>query len=366
VFSRISIWILICTILLFQTNCDNKPAVEVAENNIPELKEKYNSYFPVGAAVTTRTLHQTDKKLLLKHFNSITAEYQMKMRSILPFSQHPSDDIFCFENADKIVDFALKNDRIVRGHTLIWHKSTPGWFFRKPGGNLLSRDELLGRMRTYIRTIVTHFKGKVHSWDVVNEAVADDTNTYRNNLWYKIIGADYIEKAFVWAHEADPDSLLYYNDYFAVFPPKREKIYKIIKDLLSKGIPVHGIGIQAHWDLNWPKIDEIKSTIEKFTSLGVAVQFTELDVSIYSFKDFNKKYHDLPENLEYQQAVRYGAIFELFRQHRDVIAGVTLWGIADDHTWLDNYPVKGRKNWPLIFDMQHRPKNSFWEIVNFQ
>jgi len=343
-----------------------RTVAEDAENNIPALKEKYKPYFPVGATITTRTLRHPHQKLLLKHFNSVTAEYQMKLRSIHPFSQHPSDDIFFFESADRIVEFALKNDFVVRGHTLIWHKSTPGWFFRKPNGSLLSRDELLSRMRTYIQTIVTHFKGKIHSWDVVNEAVADDTNTYRNNLWYKIIGADYIEKAFVWAHEADPDALLYYNDYFAVFPPKREKIYRIIKDLLSKGVPVHGIGIQAHWDLDWPKIIDIKSTIEKFTSLGVAVQFTELDVSVYSFKDFKKKYHDLPEELENQQAARYRSIFELFRQHRDLIEGVTLWGIADDHTWLDNFPVKSRKNWPLLFDMQHRPKKSFWEVVNFQ
>lgn len=353
----------------------NEPAIEAykyTENidgqDVPSLKQMYQGYFYIGAAVTTRSLVSPHRELLLNHFNSITAEYQMKLDSLQPFSLNPADDVYAFERADQIVEFALQNDMRVRGHTLIWAKSTPGWFFYGQDEKLLDREVLLRRAEHYVKEVVGHYKGKVCCWDVVNEAISDRDGFYKKNLWLETIGEDYIEKAFRWAHAADPDARLFYNDYFAVYPAKRDKIYRMVKKLLEEGVPIHGIGIQGHWDLNWPSINHIRTAIEKFASLDLEIQITEMDISIHKdhpfFNDVSP-YKNLTKKSENRQAMRYKHLFELFRDYRDVITSVTFWGVADDSTWLDYHPVKGRKNWPLVFNVRHSPKMAFWEIVRF-
>jgi endo-1,4-beta-xylanase len=210
------------------------------------------------------------------------------------------------------------------------------------------------------------YKGTIFCWDVVNEAVTDEgPELYRPTKWLDIIGEDYIEKAFEFAHEADPDALLFYNDYNESNPQKREKIYKLVKSLVDKGVPIHGVGLQAHWNLVNPSLEDMRTAIERYASLGLKLHLTELDVSVFNHED---KRTDLteptPEMLELQ-AERYHQVFHLLREYRDSITSVTFWGAADDYSWLSDFPVKARKNWPFLFDENHQPKDSFWKVVQF-
>ena len=336
---------------------------EIAEERpVPSLKEVFKDYFPIGVSIGIPMISTPQfRDLLLKQFNSVTAENQMKMNWL-----HPSDGLFHFDNADRIVNFALQNNIKVRGHTLIWHGSTPEGFFLGNDMKPLDKELLLKKMENYIKTVVGHFKGRVYCWDVVNEAVADGAENFRRSMWLKYIGKDYVEKAFRWAHEADPGAILFYNDYNAIKPGKRQKIYNLIKRLKKKGVPIHGVGIQGHWYLNWPPIHDIKSAIKIYASLGVEVQITEMDISFYSWEDRSSRYRRLTDRMEVRQAERYQELFEVFRKYPDVITGVTLWGLYDGQTWLDFFPVKGRKNWPLLFDVGLEPKKAFWEIVEFR
>ncbi|MCL6549140.1 MAG: endo-1,4-beta-xylanase, partial [Alicyclobacillus sp.] len=287
------------------------------------------------------------------------AENHMK-----PALIHPKPEKYDFTAADEIVAFAQKHKMKVRGHTLVWHNQTPDWFFQEADGSAASRETLLARLKSHIDTVLSRYKGKVYCWDVVNEAVADSGDEpMRDSKWLRQVGPDFLAKAFEFAHAADPDAILFYNDYNECNEPKRTHIYNLVRDLRAHGVPVHGIGMQGHWGLEGPSADEIRKTIETYASLGVMVQITELDISVYAWGD---KRTDLrrptPEQLE-RQAQRYGEIFAIFREYKDVITGVTLWGAADDLTWKDNFPVPGRKDWPLLFDEQQQPKLAFWRIL---
>lgn len=339
---------------LLQVTKASEPQVQV-----PSLGQVYKEYFPIGAAVNSRTL-LTHRDLIKKHFGSVTAENEMKFDHIQPF-----EGVYTFDRADEIVDFARENDLMVRGHTLVWHNQAPAWVFKGDNGEPVSRAVLLHRMKEHIHAVVGRYKGAVYAWDVVNEAVSDREGFLRaDSPWYKILGEDYIAKAFEYAHEADPEAKLFYNDYNAVNPDKRDKIYKLLKSLLDRGVPVHGIGIQAHWDIYGPSLADIEAAIKKYASLGLEVQITELDVSLFAWGD-KSSFTEPPQEFLEKQARRYRELFELFRKHSDVITGVTFWGIADDSTWKDDFPVKGRNDWPLLFDDNHQPKKCFWEIVNF-
>lgn len=330
------------------------------DNISVSLYKAYENYFDIGAAVSTSVI-ATHRNLIVQHFSSITAENEMKFALV-----HPTKNSYKFDAADSLVDFAKENGKKVRGHTLVWHNQTPDWVFEDDNGHPVSRKQLLERMKDHIDTVVGRYKGRIYCWDVVNEAIEDKQEDFlRKTKWHEIIGEDYLAKAFEYAHEADPDALLFYNDYNETNPQKRDKIIKLIKNLLDRGVPVHGFGMQAHWNIYDQSLDEIKSAIEKYASLGIKLQITELDVSVYRW---GEGYVDLKvpaESMMELQAQKYEAIFKLFREYRDVITNVTFWGVADDRTWLDNFPVKGRKNWPLIFDENHQPKNSFWKIAEF-
>jgi endo-1,4-beta-xylanase len=188
---------------------------------------------------------------------------------------------------------------------------------------------------------------------------------YRKTNWLDIIGEDYIEKAFEYAHAADPDALLFYNDYNESNPGKREKIYQLVKSLVEKGVPIHGVGLQAHWNLTNPSLDDIRAAIERYASLGLKLQLTELDVSVFNHEDRRTDLTEPTAEIIELQTQRYQQAFALLREYREVITAVTFWGAADDYTWLNDFPVRGRKNWPFLFDENHQPKEAFWKVISF-
>lgn len=326
----------------------------------PALKELFAADFKIGAAVNPLTIG-TQELLLARHFNSITAENEMKFASL-----HPEEGTYTFEEADRLAEFARKHGMAMRGHTLVWHNQTGDWLFQDSGGGPVSKAVLLERMREHIHTVVGRYKNDIYAWDVVNEAVADEGgDLLRASKWTEIAGADldFIVKAFAYAHEADPDVVLFYNDYNESHPQKRDKIYALAKSLLERGAPIHGIGLQAHWNLFDPSLDEIRAAIEKYASLGLQLQLTELDMSVFRFDDRRSDLTAPEPGMLERQAERYEAVFRLLKEYRGVISGVTFWGAADDYTWLDDFPVRGRKNWPFLFDERHRPKPAFDRVA---
>ncbi|HOB08383.1 MAG: endo-1,4-beta-xylanase [Limnochordia bacterium] len=328
---------------------------------IQSLYKKYEPFFAVGTCVSPRTL-ETHKELLVNHFNSLTSENHMKFGPI-----HPTPDTYDFTQADRMVAFAKEHSKLVRGHTLVWHNQNAPWVFQDEGGGFVGKDVLLKRMEEHINTVVSRYRGAVYCWDVVNEAVADSGPDVlrQKSPWLEIIGPEFIEKAFEYAHAADPDALLFYNDYNESQPDKRDKIYRLVRGLKEKGVPIHGIGLQAHWNIHWPSLDDIREAIEQYASLGLQLHITELDMSMFAFEDRRTDLAEPTAEMLEKQAERYEQVFALFREYAGVITNVTLWGAADDVTWLHNFPVRGRKNWPLLFDMQHKPKPALERIMRF-
>lgn len=329
------------------------------EADIPSLKAVYADHFKIGAAVEPNQLEGKHAQILKKHFNSLTAENVMKPETI-----QPEEGEFNFNGGDKIRDFTKENEMIMRGHTLVWHSQVPDWFFEDEKGNLVSKKVLLERMRNHIEKTMKHYKGDIDSWDVVNEVIkpsSDETNGLRNSSWYQIAGIDYIKEAFIHANKIDPGANLYINDYSLLSDPaKRDIMYNLVKELLTEGIPIDGIGMQGHINIKSPSISTMEKTLEKFSSLGVDLQITELDLSVY--KNNNQSYDSFSEELAVEQGHRYSKIFKLFKQYSDSITNVTLWGIADDHSWLTGFPVV-RNNWPLLFDQSLKAKPAFWRVV---
>ncbi|MEO6733407.1 MAG: endo-1,4-beta-xylanase [Ferruginibacter sp.] len=336
-------------------------------DNTKGLKDYYRDYFTIGVSVSARSIKTDEANFISKQFSGITPENAMKMGPI-----HPTENEYSWKDADSITAFAKRNNLKLRGHTLCWHSQAPGWIFKDAEGKQVTKEVLLQRLKDHITTVVKRYKGTVYAWDVVNEAISDKKEEYlRNSLWYQICGEEYIAKAFEYAHEADPQALLFYNDYNEISPVKREKIYRLVKSLKDSGVPIHGIGMQGHWAVNEPSRGQLDSTIKRFAALGVTIQITELDISVYP------KEHDARERTpadantaftaekEEQQIAVYKMCFELFRKYRQHISNVTFWNISDRNSWLDNFPVRNRKDYPLLFDKDLKPKKAFWEVVNF-
>jgi len=344
------------------------------------LKDKYAGCFSIGAAVDAQS-YTTHAPLLKSHFNSVTSENDMKFDAL-----EPSENSFSYAAADKVVEFARSNNMKVRGHTLVWFNQNPAWVFSNGSGGTVSKDVLLARMKNHIKNVVQHFQGKLYAWDVVNEAIMDD-GSYRSGTladdkksrWYEILGPSYIGEAFRAAHDADPNAKLFYNDFYDYIPAKQQGIYNMLKGLLADGVPVHGVGMQCHLNIEPSKktdnqayhqsVENLEKAILLYSSLGLEVQVTELDVSLYIpgiTYDQSTFYTaaTFTDALKAQQADRYKAFFDLFRRHRDVITGVTLWGIADDNTWLSEFS-SGRKDFPLLFDTNHQPKKAFDAVMTF-
>jgi len=337
-----------------------------AQSTVKGLKDYYRNYFPVGVAVAPRHLAGEDAKLIIQQFNSLTPENAMKMGPI-----HPREDRYFWRDADSIVNFAQHHGLKVRGHNLCWHEQTPAWLFVDSLGKQVTKEVLLKRLHDHIFAVVGRYRGKIYAWDVVNEAIDDNpANFLRNSLWYQICGEDFIAKAFEYAHEADPSAVLFYNDYNTERPEKTERVYRLLKKLKDAKVPVHAVGLQAHWSLWEPSSTELRNTIQKFASLGLKVQFTELDVSLYPWEKERRPLREgekgeyTPE-LEKKQADKYKEVFESFRDFKGTVTGVTFWNISDQYSWLDEYPVRGRKNFPLLFDEKRQPKKAYWEVVKF-
>lgn len=325
----------------------------------PALKALLSDDFKIGAAVNPLTI-RTQEQLLAYHFNSITAENEMKFSSL-----HPEEEVYTFDAADQLVAFARKHHMAMRGHTLVWHNQTTDWLFENKNGGIVDKTTLLSRLKSHIDTVVGRYKGDIYAWDVVNEVIADEgEELLRPSKWLEIAGLDFIAKAFEYAHEVDPKALLFYNDYNESHPHKRDKIYKLVKSLIEQDVPIHGIGLQAHWNLYDPDLDDIRAAIEKYAALGLQLQLTELDVSMFRFEDKRTDVSTPGAELLELQAKRYEVLFKLLKEYREVISSVTFWGAADDYTWLDDFPVRGRKNWPFLFDEQHQPKPAYHRIAD--
>ncbi|MGF6352364.1 endo-1,4-beta-xylanase [Paenibacillus sp. 4624] len=317
------------------------------ETDIPSLQDLYQTEFPIGAAVYRWQLEGAYGQLLTKHFNSLTATYEMKPKFV-----SPSKGVYDFQASDEYVDFAQKNQMGLRGHALLWHIDAAEWMFKDDQGNPASRDLLLSRVQNYVDTVMKRYKGKIYAWDVVNEAIADsngDANGLRKSPFYELIGPDYVEKTFEFARAADPDAKLYYNEYFTEVPEKREHMYQLVKRLKEKGL-IDGVGLQSHYNLESPPIDEIEKTINLFAGLGLDIQITELDV------DSGIPYGEtLPQDVAVKQAYRYKELFDLYQKHSDVISSVTLWGLQDE---------KSYNNQAFLFDSALQSKPAYWGLAD--
>jgi len=337
------------------------PPPEV-EKDIPALYEFFSGDFPLGAAIDRKYLDPSNiHHGLLRHFNVLVYGNEMK-----PDAMQSSEGRFVWSNADALMDYAARNNKTVRGHTLVWHQQTPSWMFQGSGLNgLATKEQLYARMERHIKEVVSHYKGKVHTWDVVNEAIGDDGGL-RDSRYYQIAGShEYIANAFRWAHEADPGALLCLNDYSIEAPgAKLDGFINLLQTLLDEGVPVHVAGIQAHISVSWPTVSDLRQSIQRLAAMGVKVQITELDISIYADSGEAKKRADREVLLE--QANKFRALFEMFRE--EARAGnldmVVMWGIADDDTWLNNHPVPGRADYPLFFGKDLRAKPAYWVIVD--
>jgi len=346
--------------------------------NQPALKDIFKDDFYIGAAISLDQIEGKDPggiALVEKHFNSIVAENILKWEEI-----HPELNRYNFEPADKYAAFGKKNNMFVVGHTLVWFYQTPDWVFEDESGNPLDREALLKRMKEHIFTVMGRYKGKVHGWDVVNEAIVED-GSFRKCKWYDIIGEDYVQKAFEYAREANPDAELYYNDYDYYKKPKCEGIIRLIRDLQSRGIRVDGVGIQGHWFLEHPDINEIEDYVLALGKLGVKIMVTELDVGVLPFypcdtpvrdlssfdtetqKKYNPYTEGIPDSVLKEQADRYAELFSLFRRHREKFDRITFWAVHDKQSWRSYLPIKGRTEYPMLFDRECNPKPAFDAVV---
>jgi endo-1,4-beta-xylanase len=344
----------------------------------PALKEAFKNDFYIGVALNVEQICDKEPEamdLVVKHFNSITPENIMKWEEI-----HPEPERYNFEASDHYVDFGEKHNMHIIGHALVWFLQTPDWVFQDKSGNPLNREALLGRMKEHIFTVVGRYKGRIHGWDVVNEAIMND-GSFRQCKWIEIIGEDYIQKAFEFAREADPQAELYYNEYDYEFGPKTDGVIRLIRNLQSNGIRVDGVGIQGHWFLDYPKMDLLEAYIKDLSSLGVKLMITELDIGVLPFypvdativalssfdvekqKKYNPYPEGLPEDVEEDLAKRYAELFSFFRKHQDLFGRITLWALHDGQSWRNYWPIIGRSDYPMLFDRNCQPKLAFDAVV---
>ena len=336
----------------------------------PTLKDAYKNDFKIGVAINQKQFTGEDANgaaIIKTQFNSISPENVLKWESIQP---RPGADGYNFEPGDRYVEFGEKNGMYIIGHTLVWHSQTPKWVFQGEGTNDCDRDTLLKRMHDHIQTVVGRYKGRIKCWDVVNEALQDN-GELRRSPWLRIIGEDYIAKAFEYAHEADPDAVLRYNDYSLENEAKRKGAVALIRKLQAQGIPVTAVGLQDHVKMDWPTMEQEDATISDFAKLGVKVMITELDVDLLSRNrsadvaemqrqtTSNIYTNSLPDSVQQALARRYADLFSVFHKHRNEISLVTFWGVTDGDSWLN----RGRMNYPLLFDRNWQPKPAFDAVI---
>jgi endo-1,4-beta-xylanase len=333
------------------------------------IKDAYTGRFRLGAALGKWVYEETpnaESDIVAANFSSITAENEMK-----PERVQPREGVFHWDSADKFVAFGERHGMKIIGHCLVWHYQTPDWFFKNADGSKADRETLIARMRTHIHAVVGRYKGRVHGWDVVNEAF-DDAGALHPSPWRDGIGEDFIELAFRFAHEADPDAELYYNDFNMFNQNKIAGVLRMVREFRAKGVRIDGVGMQSHVALNRPNLADYEASIVAFAAEGVKVMITELDVSVLPAAwglsaevsrshDYDEKFNPwkngvLPDEMQQRLARRYEELFRIYLKHADSIDRVTFWGVADGMSWLNNFPVRGRTDYPLLFDRSLKPK----------
>ena len=321
------------------------------------LKDAYKDYFMIGVAVNQRNVTNPQQQALIKReFNSMTAENDMK-----PEPTEPQEGKFNWENADRIANFARQNGIKLRGHCLMWHSQIGRWMLE---GNP-TKEVFYQRMKNHIQAIVSRYKDVIYCWDVVNEAITDDPRAedpYRQSAMYKLCGDEFIAKAFEFAHEADPNALLFYNDYSTVDPHKRERIYNMVKKMKAAGVPIDGIGMQGHYNIYFPTEERLDSAITRFKEIVKHIHVTELDIRVNEEMggqlQFSRDGVTVTDSVKQHLADQYARVFNVFRKHADVIDCVTFWNLGDRDSWL------GQNNYPLPFDTEYKPKLAYDYILN--
>ena len=343
------------------------------------LKDSFKSDFLIGSIMGARNMLAARPEylaLITKEFNSMTMENAMKWENI-----HPSEKIWRWDAPDKFVDFGQQNHMKLVGHVLVWHSQMANSAFRNKKGNYVNRKTMIKVMKKHISTLVGRYKNKMWAWDVVNEAIDDDKGL-RQSDWLKVIGDDFMDLAFNFAHDADPKANLIYNDYNMHMPGKREFLVNWIKAAKKRGVPINGVGMQGHIGLDFPDLQEFEDSIVAYAKAGMRVHITELEVDVlpaaweYTGAEISKNFeysdqlnpwvNGLPQEMEDKLTARYVEIFKLFLKHRDKIDRVTFWGTSDIESWKNDFPVKGRTNYPLLFDRQYQPKPAYTAVRNLK
>ena len=349
------------------------------------LKDVYKDAFLMGVAVSPAITSGRDKEsqdIVTRQFNSITVENVMKAASI-----NPEPGVYNWGPADEYVAFGEQNKMFIIGHTLVWHNQVPAWFFTNAQGKPNTKEEQIERMRSHIQAVAGRYAGRVNGWDVVNEVMGEDGN-YRSTSWVNAVGnGDTLVKyAFKFAQQYAPNTELYYNDFNAWRPSKRDGIVRMIKMLQKEGIRIDGVGMQGHWGLNYPKTKYIEDAIDAYAACGIKVMITELDVDVLpltkegqiigqvmadkqfqleEFKFFLDPYQKaFPDSMQIVLANRYEELLSIFYKRREKIARVTLWGLHDGMSWKNDYPVPGRTNYPSLWDRQRKPKPAFYAVLS--
>ena len=341
------------------------------------LKDAYKKHFLMGAALNRDQFTEKDARgvgIVKAQFNSISPENILKWESV-----HPELNRYAWDGPDAYVAFGEKNKMFIVGHTLVWHNQTPKWVFEDASGKPASRELLIARLKDHIHTVVGRYKGRIHGWDVVNEALNED-GTLRQTQWMKIIGEDYLALAFQFAYEADPKAELYYNDYSLENEAKRNGAVDLVKKLLAKKIPVKAVGLQGHNKLrDFPTLEQQDATIKAFADLGVKVCITELDIDVLPRamqnqgaditlnvelqEKLNPYKNGLPDAIQQELAKRYADLFGVYLKHQKSITRITFWCVTDGDSWLNDWPVRGRTSYPLLFDRAGKPKPAFDAVI---
>ena len=338
------------------------------------LKEVFKDDFCLGTAINTGTFLRNDTemlKLIAREFNAITPANALKWGPI-----NPEKNNWQFQVPDQFVDFGIQNNMYIQGHVLVWHSQIPHNLFMDDSGKQVSNSVLLKRMENHISTLVDRYKRRINGWDVVNESITPEG--FRKSKWFEIMGPEFMERAFHLAHEADPNARLLYNDYNMDNPKRRAFVVDLVNQYKKKGVPITGIGMQGHVRLDNPDLSEFEASIKTFAATGMRVHITELDVDVLPRagkrtsdvtanvdyqKTLNPYVNGLPAEMQNRLANRYTDLFKLFLKHRDKIDRVTFWGTSDDESWKNNFPVRGRTNYPLLFDRNHQPKKAYFDVT---
>jgi len=327
------------------------------------LKDVWKNSFLVGAAVNSNVLkHKETDSIIKRHFSSLTMENSMKLGLI-----QPEENKWNWDECDFVVDYAKKNDLRLRGHTMIWHNQNPPWLF-VDGDREVSKTKLFKRLEDHIETVTKRYNDTIYAWDVVNEAIdtdKGDENGFRLTNWYKIFGTEIYDFAFKCMREANPNAKLFLNDYNNEIGPKMDATIRFLSSLLDRGIPIDGVGLQGHWYYNFPDEKVLREALQRYSALGLNIELTEVDISVYQWGEAREEsdfFKTRPEERILEQFKRYMEIFTIASEY-PAVKNITTWGVADNYTWLDDFPVKNRKNWPLLFDEHCAEKPVVEELI---